>query len=82
MQNIQQILVIKIIIKNTTKNNNKKIDIINVDNDDIFENKVTSKVYKIRKKVQATKNITSNELVTCSKNDFFYGICSYFCVGI
>ena len=76
MQNIQQILVIKIIIKNTTKNNNKKIDIINVDNDDIFENKLTSKVSKIRKKGQATKNITSNELVTYRKKEMCYGICS------
>ena len=74
--------MIKIIIKTKKKNNKKKIDINNTDSDDIFENKLTSKVSKIRKKVQATKNITSNELVICSKNDFFYGICSYFCVGI
>ena len=60
-----------IIIKNTKKNYKKKIDINNVDSDDIFENKVTSKVSKIRKIVQAAKNITSNELVTCSKNKIF-----------
>ena len=29
---------------------------------------VTSKVSKIRKEVQDTKDIISNELVTCSKN--------------
>ena len=38
-------------IKNTKKKN-KKIDINNADSDDIFENKVTSKVSKIRKKIQ------------------------------
>ena len=63
--------MIKIIIKTTKKNNKKKIDINNTDSDDIFENKLTSKVSKIRKKVQATKNITSNELEMCSKNEIF-----------
>ena len=70
MQNIKTILVIKK-IKNTKKNNKKKIDINNADSDDIFEKKVTSKVSKIRKEIQATQNITSNELVTCSKNVVF-----------
>ena len=32
---------------------------------------MTPKVSKIRKEVQATKNITSNELVTSSKNKMF-----------
>ena len=71
MKNIQKILVIKK-IKNTknNNNNNNKIDMNNADIDDIFEHNMTSKVSKIKKKVQATKNITSNELVACSKNKF------------
>ena len=63
--------MIKIIIKTKKKNNKKKIDINNTDSDDIFENKLTSKVSKIRKEIQATQNITSNELVTSSKNKMF-----------
>ena len=55
-------------IKNTKKNKKKRIDINNADSDDNFENKLTSKLSKVRKKVHATKYITSNELVTCSKN--------------
>ena len=54
MQNIQKILVIET-NKITKKNNKKKIVINKGDSVDIFENKVTSKVSKLRKKVQATK---------------------------
>lgn len=58
-------------IKNTKINNKKKININNADSEDIFENKLASKVSKARKKLQATKDITSNELVACSKNEVF-----------
>ena len=56
-------------IENTKKNNKKKVDINNADSGDVFENKVTSKVSKKGKKYKLQKNITSNELAKCSKNE-------------